>query len=72
MLTEYTAIRAIHSLLSTYEKMKSKLESAIESLRCIKMNNLNEIQRIEQKNLDLDESIEKAEKFKSNIEKMLN
>lgn len=70
-LKELIALRTIKSIIGTYEKLKTKLENAIEVLKNNQRINRDEIKELEQKNLSLNKEIEKAERFKTNIENML-
>lgn len=82
MLKETLAINTITGILKTYEKMKTKLENAINALKETKKENLRKIKEkeervkievgeLEAKNSNIEDNIEKASKFKLNIEKML-
>ncbi len=71
MFKEAIAIKVITGIISQWEKIQTKLENAIDSLREVISQNKTKIRDIENKNITILAKIDEAEKFKSNAQKML-
>lgn len=72
MFKEAMAIKIITGIISQWEKLRTKLEGAIDSLREVVEKNEAKMRTLEDKNKSLLNKIDEAQKFKNNVDKMLN